>query len=60
MSKTIKGEFSNMYGNGKNLNIGKNKSVKELLNNIPNSNENFKNNETLNLNSLHKQVEEAM
>ena len=36
--KTIKGEFSNMYGDGKNLNIGKNKPVKELLNNIKNSN----------------------
>jgi len=38
MPRTIKNEFSNMYGNGKNLNIGKNKSVKELLNGIPNVN----------------------
>ena len=38
MPRTIKNEFSNMYGNGKNLNIGKNKSVKELLNGIPNEN----------------------
>jgi hypothetical protein len=36
MAKTIKNQFSNMYGEGKNLNIGKNRSVKELLNNIPN------------------------
>lgn len=36
--KTVKGEFSNMYGDGKNLNTGKNKPVKELLNNIKNSN----------------------
>jgi len=36
--KTVKGEFSNMYGDGKNLNVGKNKPVKELLNNIKNSN----------------------
>lgn len=36
MAKTIKNQFSNVYGEGKNLNIGKNKSVKELLNNIPN------------------------
>ena len=33
----VKGEFSNVYGDGKNLNIGKNKSVNELLKNIPNS-----------------------
>ena len=36
--KTVKSEFSNMYGDGKNLNTGKNKPVKELLNNIKNSN----------------------
>lgn len=36
--KTVKSEFSNMYGNEKNLNIGKNKSTNELLNNIKNSN----------------------
>ena len=36
--KTIKGVFSDMFGNGKNLNVGKNKSTNELLNNIPNSN----------------------
>jgi hypothetical protein len=35
--KTVKSEFSNMYGNGKNLNVGKNKSTNELLNNIKNS-----------------------
>lgn len=46
MPRTIKNEFSNMYGNGKNLNIGKNKSVKELLDGIPNVN--FNNNEMLN------------
>jgi hypothetical protein len=34
----VKTEFSNMYGDGKNLNIGKNKPVNELLKNIPNSN----------------------
>ena len=34
-----------MYGEGKNLNIGKNKSVKEMLNNIPN-NTNEQNNES--------------
>jgi len=33
---TIKNHFSNMYGNGKNLNVSKNKTVNELLNNIPN------------------------
>lgn len=36
--KTVKSEFSNMYGDGKNLNVGKNKPVNELLKNIPNSN----------------------
>jgi hypothetical protein len=36
--KTIKSVFSNMFGNGKNLNIGKNKSTNELLHNISNSN----------------------
>jgi hypothetical protein len=35
MAKTIRNAFSNMYGTGKNLNIGKNKTTKELLNNIP-------------------------
>lgn len=34
----VKSEFSNMYGNGKNLNVGKNKPVNELLKNIQNSN----------------------
>ncbi len=33
----VKNEFSNMYGDGKDLNVGKNKSVNELLKNIPNS-----------------------
>ena len=37
----VKTEFSNMYGDGKNLNVGKNKSVNELLKNIPNSNLNI-------------------
>lgn len=45
--KTVKSEFSNMYGNEKNLNIGKNKSTNELLNNIKNSNLN----KNLNLNT---------
>jgi hypothetical protein len=36
--KTMKGEFGNVYGPGKNLNVGKNKSTQELLNNIPNTN----------------------
>jgi hypothetical protein len=45
--KTVKGEYSNFYGNGKNLNVGKNKSTNELLNNIKNSNLN----NNLNLNS---------
>jgi hypothetical protein len=44
--KTVKSEFSNMYGNEKNLNVGKNKSTNELLNNIKNSNLN-----NLNLNT---------
>lgn len=34
----VKSEFSNMYGEGKNLNVGKNAPVNELLKNIPNSN----------------------
>ncbi len=34
----VKNEFSNVYGDGKDLNIGKNKTVNELLKNIPNSN----------------------
>ena len=33
---TIKNHFSNMYGDGKNLNVSKNKTVNALLNNIPN------------------------
>ena len=45
--KTVKGEYSNMYGNGKNLNIGKNKTTNELSNNIKNSNLN----KDLNLNT---------
>jgi len=36
--KTMKGEFGNVYGPGKNLNVGKNKTTQELLNNIPNTN----------------------
>jgi len=36
--KTVKEVFSNVYGNGKNLNVGKNKTTQELLNNIPNTN----------------------
>ena len=45
--KTVKSEFSNMYVNGKNLNVGKNKSTNELLNNIKNSDLN----KNLNLNT---------
>lgn len=41
----VKTEFSNMYGDGKNLNIGKNKPVNELLKNIPNSNLNIDSND---------------
>lgn len=41
----VKTEFSNMYGDGKNLNIGKNKPVNELLKNIPNSNLNVESND---------------
>lgn len=41
----VKGEFSNVYGDGKNLNIGKNKSVNELLKNIPNTNLNVDSND---------------
>jgi hypothetical protein len=48
--KTVKGEFSNMYGNEKNLNVGKNKSTNELLNNIKNSNLNQNQNQNLNTN----------
>jgi hypothetical protein len=40
----VKTEFSNMYGDGKNLNIGKNKPVNELLKNIPNSDLNLDSN----------------
>lgn len=36
--KTVKSEFSDMYGDGKNLNVGKNKTTNKLLNNIPNTN----------------------
>ena len=48
MAKTIKNAFSNVYGTGKDLNVGKNKTTKELLNNIPenmNVNQNERNNE---------------
>ena len=48
--KTVKEEFSDIYGNEKNLNIGKNKSTNELLNNIKNSNLN----KNLNLNTNEK------
>jgi hypothetical protein len=48
-----------MYGTGKNLNIGKNKTTKELLNNIPennkNENENIKN-RNVNLNLERKET----
>jgi len=54
--KTVKGEFSNMYGDGKNLNIGKNKTVNELLKNIPNSNLNVTNNSNTNTNANSKYV----
>ena len=53
--KTVKQEFSNMYGDGKNLNVGKNKTVNELSNNIKNSdlNTNLNSNENIQ-NSIHK------
>lgn len=41
----VKTEFSNMYGDGKNLNVGKNKPVNDLLKNIPNSNLNLDSND---------------
>jgi hypothetical protein len=44
----VKTEYSNMYGDGKNLNIGKNKPVNELLKNIPNSNLNINDNQNTN------------
>jgi hypothetical protein len=47
----VKTEFSNMYGDGKNLNIGKNKPVNELLKNIPNSNLNLDTNDNEYINS---------
>ena len=57
MAKTIKNQFSNVYGEGKNLNIGKNKSVKEMLNNIPNAqNENMNTNVNTNVNNESKIV----
>jgi len=34
----MKGEFGEVFGPGKNLNVGKNKSTNKLLNNIPNTN----------------------
>jgi uncharacterized protein YlxW (UPF0749 family) len=54
--KTVKGEYSNMYGNGKNLNIGKNKSTNELLNNIKNSNLNKELNLNTNTNTLTEKI----
>ena len=36
--RTVTGEYGGVYGPGGVLNIGKNKSTPELLNNIPNSN----------------------
>lgn len=51
----VKSEFSNMYGDGKNLNIGKNKPVNELLKNIPNSDLNTDlNAENINSNELNR------
>jgi hypothetical protein len=47
----VKTEFSNMYGDGQNLNIGKNKPVNELLKNIPNSNLNLDTNDNQYVNS---------
>jgi len=35
---TMKGEFGEVFGPGKNLNVGKNKSTNKLLNNISNTN----------------------
>jgi methyl-accepting chemotaxis protein len=49
MAKTIRNAFSNMYGTGKNLNIGKNKTTKELLNSIP---ENMNINNEKNVNEI--------
>jgi tetrahydromethanopterin S-methyltransferase subunit B len=48
----VKTEFSNIYGDGKNLNIGKNKSVNELLKNIPNANLNAINQNAINQNNI--------
>lgn len=47
----VKNEFSNVYGDGKNLNIGKNKSVNELLKNIPNSELNVNTNDNQHITS---------
>jgi len=44
----VKTEYSNVYGDGKNLNVGKNKPVNELLKNIPNSNLNVTDNQNTN------------
>ena len=55
----VKSEFSNMYGNGKNLNIGKNKPVNELLKNIPNSDLNIDLN-TENINSNESDRKETL
>lgn len=49
---TIKNHFSNMYGNGKNLNVSKNKTVNELLNNIPNIKINTNSNSNTSTNNL--------
>jgi uncharacterized protein YoxC len=52
--KTIKSQMSDMYGEGGNLNIGKNKTTKELRNNISNSNLN----KNLNLNEQNQKNEQ--
>ena len=54
MAKTIRNTFGNMYGTGKNLNVGKNKTTKELLNNIP---ENMIVNENVNKNERNLNLE---
>ena len=36
--RTVTGEYGGVYGPGGTLNIGKNKTTPELLNNIPDSN----------------------
>jgi hypothetical protein len=44
---TIKGKFGEVFGLGKNLNVGKNKTTNKLWNNIPNKNLNEINKNTI-------------